>query len=117
MPLAGRLIQIKSDKTRQQSDVINATLRACLPAKSAMAAPNSGSTVRSVRIGKPLATAVVIFAHGRLLKKENDGQSNDGHGQNAQVILHATALQARQQAAACRENLLACFVRSRRRPS
>ncbi len=106
LPLAGRCIQTKSDNDEagergDQRDAarVLARRRARWPRQS------SGSTVRSVRIGNP----VVEFVHGRLLQNKNCGERDDGRGQDAQVVLHAAALHARQQAAAVRE-LFAGFV-------
>src|ERR1039458_8881608 len=43
--------------------------------------------------------------------EKNDGQRNHGHGQYAEIVLHAATLHARQQAAAFRK-FLAGFVES-----
>ena len=79
---------------RKAGEVVRrATARACLPEKSAIAAPTSGSTVSSV--GNP-----VDSVHGRLLQIRIAASATTAKARMLQVGLHAAILHARQQAAA-----------------
>ncbi|MEI9967697.1 MAG: hypothetical protein WDM87_03365 [Terracidiphilus sp.] len=68
--MAGRLIQIKSDKTRQQSDVINATPARMLAGEKRDGRAKKWQHGEKRKNWKALAIAVVISLMGGCSRRE-----------------------------------------------